>query len=68
MYFDGRYKLCMYHDAGTGELFDQHLDPHEFNDLWDEPGSQDLRHELMEKHFNAMMLRSGMGPPRLADF
>jgi hypothetical protein len=29
MYFDGRYKLNVYHDAEEGELFDLANDPHE---------------------------------------
>ncbi|MBO6727809.1 MAG: sulfatase-like hydrolase/transferase [Rhizobiaceae bacterium] len=68
MYFDGRYKLCVYHDAGTGELFDHHDDPDEHNDLWDLPGFQCLKKDLLQKHFNAMMQKSGKGPDRTADF
>lgn len=68
MYFDGRYKLCVYHDAETGELFDHASDPDEHIDLWDNPEFQSLKCELVQKHFNAMMLNSGKGPQRSADY
>lgn len=68
MYFDGRYKLCVYHDAGTGELFDLETDPDEHADLWDVPEMKPLRDDLLAAHFNAMMLRSGRGPERTADY
>jgi arylsulfatase A-like enzyme len=68
MYFDGRYKICVYHDAGLGELYDLRADPQEFVDLWDDPASQPLRLQLLERHFNAMMCVSGAGPERTADY
>lgn len=68
MYFDGRYKLCVYHDANTGELFDHHHDPDEYNDLWDNEESRSLKCELLQKHFNAMMKNSGAGPERTDDY
>lgn len=68
MYFDGRYKLCIYHDADTGELFDHNSDPDEHIDLWDSSEHRALKCELLRKHFNAMMAHSGKGPERTADF
>ncbi len=68
MYFDGRYKLCIYHDAGIGEFFDHNTDPDEHIDLWDSPEHQGLKNDLLLKHFNAMMSHSGKGPERSADF
>lgn len=68
MYFDGRYKICVYHDANTGELFDHHNDPDEHNDLWDQEEFQTLKCELLQQHFNAMMQKSGKGPERSADY
>ncbi len=68
MYFDGRFKLCVYHDGELGELFDLASDPDEFNDLWDSPAHEALKHRLMHLHFNAMMRASGAGPERTADY
>lgn len=68
MYFDGRHKLCVYHDAGEGEIYDHQKDPNEFDDLWPDPAHRDLRLELLEKSFTAFMMKSGIGPKRVADF
>src|SRR5690606_26677138 len=46
MYFDGRYKLCVYHGADLGELYDLQQDPHEINDLWNDPDFAQLRCSL----------------------
>ena len=64
MYFDGRYKMAVYHGQGLGELFDLEADPGEFDNLWDDPGARDLRHELLHKHFDAMMATSDAGIAR----
>ena len=68
MYFDGRYKLSVYHDAAEGELFDLATDPGEFDDLWPDPAHASLRFDLLRQHFAAMMAVSGKGPPRVADY
>lgn len=68
MYFDGRWKLSIYHDAGEGELFDLKNDAGEFDDLWPHPAHREMREELLRRHFAAMMLVSGIGPERVADF
>ena len=68
MYFDGRYKLNLYHDVGEGELFDLQTDPEEFDDLWPKPEHRDLRLRLTERHFAEVMLATGIGPARVADF
>ncbi len=67
MYRDRRYKLCVYHDAETGELYDLEADPHEFHDLWDDPASERLRARLVEASFNACVLTSiDVGTRRIA--
>lgn len=33
MYFDGKYKICFYHDMGIGEINNLEEDPEEFNNL-----------------------------------
>lgn len=68
MYFDGRHKLCLYHDVGEGELFDLQNDPNEFDDLWPDPNHRDLRLALTERSFAAFARASGIGPRRVADF
>jgi len=68
MYFDGRYKLAVYHDAGQGELYDTAEDPEELHDLWNDPARAELKAELIARHFTAMMLVSGAGPVRVADY
>lgn len=68
MYFDGRYKLIVYHDAEEGELFDLDNDPHEFHDRWHDPQFKQLKAQLIQQHFAAMMKVSGAGPERISDF
>ncbi|WP_299844877.1 sulfatase-like hydrolase/transferase [uncultured Jannaschia sp.] len=68
MYFDGRYKLALYHDAREGEIYDLHSDPDEFDDLWSKPEHADLRQRLVERHFAEMMAVTGIGPERVAAF
>ncbi len=68
MYFDGRYKLSVYHDVGLGELFDLRSDPSEFHDLWPKTECSTLKAELLTRHFNAMMMSTGRGPNRTADY
>ncbi|SFX97832.1 Arylsulfatase A [Paracoccus pantotrophus] len=68
MYFDGRYKICVYHDAAQGELFDLASDPDELHDLWDSADHAALKSDLLLKHFSAMMLVSGAGPQRISDY
>jgi len=68
MYFDGRHKLNLYHDAAEAELFDLQSDPGEFEDLWQDEVHKDLKLDLLQKHLAAMMRVSGFGPPRAADY
>jgi arylsulfatase A-like enzyme len=52
---DERYKLNLYHASpatgGTteGQLFDMLEDPHEMNNLWEDPAHQSIRLQLTEK-------------------
>lgn len=61
MYYDGRYKLSVYHSHNLGELYDLQNDPDEFNDLWDSPEHQALKLNLLQKSFNATMLTTYPG-------
>jgi arylsulfatase len=68
MNFDGRYKTIVYHGHGFGELFDLENDPGEFINLWDDPGSQTLRHSLLHNHLDAVMATSDAGIERIGKF
>jgi arylsulfatase A-like enzyme len=68
MYFDGRWKLCIYHTHGLGELYDLWEDPSEFHDLWDDPAHRELRCELTARAFDAMMRVSEPGPRRTGNY
>jgi len=63
---DERYKLVCYHGHPWGELFDLEKDPHEFNNLWDDPKHLALRADLTRRLFDAVMLSTDPGQPRIA--
>ena len=52
MYFDGRYKMNVYHGERTGELYDLGSDPNEFENLWDESAHRVRKAELMHRCFD----------------
>lgn len=64
MYFDGKYKLSVYHGTGIGELYDLTSDPEEFHDLWSDPECSELRQKLLLEHFDALMATSSAGIER----
>lgn len=64
MYFDGRYKMCVYRGHETGELYDLVHDPGEFRNMWHDRSQQDLKLRIMRKHMDAMLATSGAGVPR----
>ena len=67
MYRDRRYKLIVYHGHNLGELYDLQEDPWEFDNLWDDPGSQQLKSELVYASFDAhVMLTTDVGSRRIA--
>ncbi|MBU2937752.1 MULTISPECIES: sulfatase family protein [Pacificibacter] len=51
MYFDGRYKLTVFHGQDIGELYDHETDPDEFDNKWDDPAYQALKSELVLANF-----------------
>ena len=62
---DERYKLCVYHGHRAGELYDLEEDPHEFENMWNEPEAQPLKLELLQKSFDASVLAMDRGPQRV---
>ncbi len=68
MYFDGRYKSIVYHGKHIGELYDLSSDPGEFNNLWNDPDKTDLKHKLLQKHFDAIMATTSVGIARTGSY
>lgn len=50
-----RYRLSVYKDLAWGELYDLAEDPHETQNLWDEPAHANTRGELMSRLVNEMI-------------
>jgi arylsulfatase A-like enzyme len=68
MIFDGRFKLVVYHGHKVGELYDLERDPNEFDNLWDDPRSQLIKYEKMKQIFDAVMLATDEGQPRVGRY
>lgn len=67
MYRDRRYKLSVYHGHGLGELYDLEQDPWEFDNLWNDPAHQELKHRLVYASFDAhVLLTTDVGSRRIA--
>ncbi len=67
MYRDSRYKLSVYHGDNLGELYDLETDPWEFENLWDSPAHQEIKHELIFASFDShVLLTTDVGSPRIA--
>jgi arylsulfatase len=68
MYRDQRWKLNVYHDHATGELYDLERDPHEFDDLWDSPEHQAVKCDLLRRSFDASVRAIDYGPARVMPY
>ncbi len=70
MYFDGRYKLCIYEGHyDLGELYDLVEDPGEFDNRWNDRAYAELKTDLIIRHFHAYLSTSSAGVRRAsADF
>jgi arylsulfatase len=67
MYYDGRYKLSLYHDHNVGELYDLESDPWEFQDLFNSPEHELIKHRLIAQSFNQhVILTTDVGTERIA--
>ena len=65
MYFDGQYKICVYHGHEVGEIYDLETDPNEFKNLWDDPDKMDLKLRLLKKHVDAFAMTTSAGIERI---
>ncbi|HUT33807.1 MAG TPA: sulfatase-like hydrolase/transferase [Planctomycetota bacterium] len=68
MIVDGRHKLVVYHGHDAGELYDLRDDPREFRNLWDDAGSRDVKLALLKRLFDATMLATDPGQPRVGNY
>ncbi len=58
MYYDGRFKIVVYHGESYGELYDMKHDPDQFDNLWNDPRHRDLKHELVKRDCDNAILRN----------
>jgi arylsulfatase A-like enzyme len=58
----GEHRLTLYEGVDWGELYDFSVDPHELNNLWDEPRAKVLRHDLTENLARKMMELADSSP------
>jgi arylsulfatase len=68
MIYDGRHKLVVYHGHEVGELYDLNQDPQEFHNLWDCSAHAAVRWELNKTSFDAVMLATDPGQPRIGAY
>ena len=63
-----QYKLVTYHGLDWGELFDLRNEPHEFENLWDDPKHAQTRFNLMRKSFDSLALSVDLGTERVGRY
>ncbi len=68
MFRTRKNKIVVYHGTSDGELYDLESDPDEFQNLWDDPLSRDMKMELMKQAFDASVFTMDPMPPRLGPF
>jgi arylsulfatase A-like enzyme len=68
MLYNGRHKLVVYHGHKIGELYDLEQDPDEYENLWDRPRVASLQAALTRQLFDAVMLATDPGQPRIGRF
>jgi arylsulfatase A-like enzyme len=61
MYYDGRYKVCVYQGHGVGEIYDLQNDPGEFENLWDRRDFTETKAMLLHKAYSGYMSTSDAG-------
>jgi arylsulfatase len=65
---DQRYKLTVFHDRDRGELYDLLNDLGEFDNLWTDPVSSEIRFDMMKKNFDALARAVDIGPKQVTLF
>lgn len=55
MYYDGRYKVCVYAGHNVGEIYDLQTDPHEFRNLWDEADFTAQKADLLLRAYHGYL-------------
>lgn len=67
MYRRDHWKLVVYHGHNLGELYDLQRDPHEFQNLWDDPEHAHLKATLVLESFQQhVLLTTDVGSERIA--
>jgi arylsulfatase A-like enzyme len=61
-----RYKITAYPGQTYGELFDLDSDPDELRNLWDDPGSQELKRDLLIRLMERLVETDNRLPRRLS--
>jgi arylsulfatase A-like enzyme len=56
------HRLTLYESADWGELYNFAADPHELNNLWNDPQARDQRHHLTEQLARKMMELADTSP------
>ena len=64
MYYDGRFKLSVYHGIQFGELYDMENDPQEQHNLWYDKDHQDVKQALILDSFGVSTKYSRPGQTR----
>jgi len=54
-FIDGRWRITLWHDEPRGELFDRNADPHELQNLWDDPSTASNKAALLERALRARL-------------
>jgi arylsulfatase A-like enzyme len=62
------YKLVVYHDRDSGELYDLREDPGELENLWDHSDYADVRFRLLKLNFDALALAVDTGSKQVTTF
>ncbi|HPO52047.1 MAG TPA: sulfatase-like hydrolase/transferase [bacterium] len=64
-YIEKRYKITVYFRKDYGELFDLENDPHEYNNLWNEPEYRERKNQLIKKLLFAEWEKEPLWMPRV---
>ncbi len=62
------HKIVVYHGIDEGEFYDLAHDPDEFENLWNDPSSQEIKNEMLKRAFDASVFTMDPTPPRLGPF